>query len=175
MCPRLKMVSRGFTFEGNLNRGARLRTIRYRGQLPATRLYIASLIDPPCTSVCLFSSHLTPFPLFHRIHFSSLFSCRPRFMRVKPQRARKVRRYPTITPARSCQSPLSSACSLPPLFSHSCPSFLNSQLVLDFVAPRHLISICIYIIIYLTSYNFSITTFFFFILIFFLYILNFFI
>lgn len=144
MCPRLKMVSRGFTFEGNLNRGARLRTIRYRGQLPVTRLYIASLIDPPCTFVCLFSSHLTPFPLFHRIHFSSLFSCRPRFMRVKPQRARKVRRYPTITPARSCQSPLSSACSLPPLFSHSCPSFLYSQLVLDFVAPHHLIYLYLY-------------------------------
>lgn len=41
-------------------------------------------------------------------------------------------------------------------------SFLNSQLVLDFVAPHHLISICIYIIIHLTSYNFSITSLFFF-------------
>lgn len=86
MCPRLKMVSRGFTFEGNLNRGARLRTIRYRGQLPVTRLYIASLIDPPCTSISISFPLISPLSLSSIAFISPLCSPADRVLCVSSRR-----------------------------------------------------------------------------------------
>lgn len=135
MCPRLKMVSRGLTLEGKLNRGARLWTICYRGQLPVTRLYIASLIDPPYIRLSLsFLSLSFTVLLPSSIAFISP-PCPPtdRVLCVSGRREHgklsndHAGAILTIFPSLSLAH-----CPLIP-----CSSFSNSQVVLSFAAKRH--------------------------------------
>ena len=139
VCPRLKMVSRGLTLEGNLNRGARLWTICYRGQLPVTRLYIASLIDPPYIRLSLSFSPLSLSHSFTVLLPSSIAfispPCSPtdRVLCVSGRREHGklsndhagaiLTIFPSLSLAR---------CPLIP-----CSSFSNSQVVLSFAAKRH--------------------------------------
>lgn len=132
VCPRLKMVSRGLTLEGNLNRGARLWTICYRGQLPVTRLYIASLIDPPYICLSLSLIHCSA-PLSSIAFISPPCSPTDRVLCVSGRREHgklsndHAGAILTIFPSLSLAH-----CPLIP-----CSSFSNSQVVLSFAAKRH--------------------------------------